>query len=126
VLLATLGASAGKSSGPALFISQAHSYQWLGSMGNPGNGLYRKELRQALAAIGRYLAAHQLAPLRALLRLDGQYGTGAVLADLAGFSFVMRGKDYAVLDHPLVQARLHLPPDQLQHRTAKPADAQPL
>jgi hypothetical protein len=97
-------------------ISRAHSYQWLGSMGNRGNGLYRKELRQALAAIGRYLAAHQLPPERALLRLDGQYGTGAVLADLAGFSFLMRGKDYAVLDHPLVQARLHLPPDQLQHR----------
>jgi hypothetical protein len=97
-------------------VSQAHSYQWLGSIGNRGNGLYRKELRQALAAIGRYLAAHQLPPERALLRLDGQYGTGAVLADLAGFSFVMRGKDYAVLDHPLVQARLHLPPDQLQHR----------
>ncbi len=97
-------------------VSQAHSYQWLGSFGNRGNGLYRKELRQALAAIGRYLAAHQLPAERALLRLDGQYGTGAVLADLAGFAFVMRGKDYAVLDHPLVQARLHLPPDQLQHR----------
>lgn len=27
-----------------------------------------------------------------------------------------RGKDYTVLDHPLVQARLHLPPDQLQQR----------
>jgi hypothetical protein len=97
-------------------VSQAHSYQWLGSMGNRGNGLYRKELRQAIAAIGRYLAAHQLPAERALLRFDGQYGTGAVLADLAGFAFVMRGKDYAVLDHPLVQARLHLPPDQLQHR----------
>ncbi len=97
-------------------VSQAHSYQWLGSMGNRGNGLYRKELRQALAAIGRYLAAHQLEAARALLRLDGQYGTGAVLADLAGFAFVMRGKDYRVLDHPLVQARLRLPPDQLQQR----------
>jgi hypothetical protein len=107
-------------------ISQAHSYQWLGSFGNRGNGLYRAELRQALSAIGRYLTAHQLSQERALLRLDGQYGTGAVLADLAGFSFVMRGKEYAVLDHPLVQARLHLPPDQLQRRTAKPACAQPL
>jgi hypothetical protein len=94
----------------------AHSYQWLGSFGNRGNGLYRAELRQALSAIGRYLAAHQLPQERALLRLDGQYGTGAVLADLTGFPFVMRGKDYAVLDHPLVQARLHFPPDQLQHR----------
>ncbi len=28
----------------------------------------------------------------------------------------MRGKDYAVLDRPEVQARLHLPPDQHQRR----------
>ncbi len=53
---------------------------------------------------------------RALLRLDGEYGTGAVLSDLAGFVFVTRGKEYTVLDHPLVQARLHLPPDQFQQR----------
>jgi hypothetical protein len=30
---------------------------------------------------------------------------------------VTRGKDYTVLDHPLVQARLHLPPDQFQQRS---------
>ena len=35
---------------------------------------------------------------------------------LSGFAFVTRGKDYTVLDHPLVQARLHLPPDQFQQR----------
>jgi hypothetical protein len=97
-------------------VSQAHSYQWLGSFGNCGNGLYRAELRQALWSIGRYLATYQLSQEHALLRLDGQYGTGAVLADLTGFSFVMRGKDYTVLDHPLVQTRLRLPPDQLQRR----------
>ena len=107
-------------------ISQAHSFQWLGSFGNQGNGSYRTELRQALASITRYLTAHQLLQERALLRLDGQYGTGAVLSDLAGFSFVTRGKEYSVLDHPLVQARLHLPPDQLQQRTAKPGSSQPL
>ena len=61
-------------------VSQAHSFQWLGSFGNRGNGLYREELRQSLAAIGRYLAVHQLPKERALLRLDGQYGTGAVLS----------------------------------------------
>jgi hypothetical protein len=101
-------------------ISQAHSSQWLGTFGNPGNGRYRAELRQALSAIGRYLAFHQLSQGQALLRFDGQYGTGAVIADLAGFLFVMRGKDYTVLDHPQVQARLHLPPDQLQHRPESP------
>jgi len=97
-------------------VSQAHSYHWLGSFGNRGNGRYRTELRQALTAITRYLTAHHLPPTRALLRLDGQYGTGAVLSDVADFAFVTRGKDYTVLDHPLVQARLHLPPDQIQQR----------
>ena len=97
-------------------VSQAHSYQWLGSFGNRGNGRYREELRKSLAAIRRYLAAAQLPQERTLLRLDGQYGTGAVLSDVAGFAFVTRGKDYTVLDHPLIQARLHLPPDQSQQR----------
>ena len=107
-------------------VSQAHSYHWLGRFGNRGNGRYRMELRQALTAITRYLTAHQLPPARGLLRLDGQYGTGAVLSDLAGFAFVTRGKEYTVLDHPLVQARLHLPPDQFQQRTAKSSRPQPL
>ncbi len=97
-------------------ISQAHSSQWLGSFGNRGNGRYREELRKALSAIGGYLTAYQLPKPRTLLRLDGQYGTGAVLADLAGCAFLTRGKDYRVLDHPLVQTRLHLPPDQTQQR----------
>src|SRR5260221_710628 len=94
-------------------ISQAHSSHWLGSFGNRGNGRYRDELRKGLAAIGRYLTAHHL---DATLRLDGQYGLGAVLSDVAGFAFVTRGKDYRVLDHPQIQARLHLPPDQSQQR----------
>jgi hypothetical protein len=88
----------------------------LGAFGNRGNGRYREELRRGLSAVGRYLTAHQLSQERALLRLDGQYGTGAVLADLAGFAFVTRGKEYRTLDHPLVQARLPLPPDQVQQR----------
>jgi hypothetical protein len=97
-------------------VAQAHSYQWLGSFGNRGNGRYREELRKGISAIGRYLATHQLSPERTLLHIFGQYGTGAVLSDVAGFAFVTRGKDYSLLDHPLIQARLHLPPDQLQQR----------
>ncbi len=65
-----------------------------------------------MAAIQLYSKAHDLPEEQVLLRLDGQYGTGAVLADLAGFSSVMRGKDYTVLDRTEVQSRLHLPPDQ--------------
>jgi hypothetical protein len=92
-------------------VSQAHTSQWLGSFGNRGNGEYRKELASALGVIRRYLEALGLPQARALLRLDGLYGTGAVMADLDGLCFVMRGKDYTVLDHPTVQARLHLPSD---------------
>ncbi len=93
-------------------VSQAHSFQWLGSFGNRGNGRYREELRRATGAIDSYLTGQHLSRERALVRLDGQYGTGAVLADLAGFSFVTRGKDYAVLNRPEIQTRLHLPADQ--------------
>ena len=93
-------------------VWQAHTSQWLATFGNPGNGEYRAELRRAITAIQCYRKAQDFPVERVLLRLDGQYGTGAVLADLAGFSYVMRGKDYTVLDRPEVQARLHLPADQ--------------
>lgn len=93
-------------------VLQAHSYQWLGTFGNPGNGAYRKELRRAVEAIKAYLKAHQLKDSWALLRLDGLYGTGAVLTDLLGLPFVVRCKDYGLLDLPMVQTRLHLPADQ--------------
>ena len=53
-------------------VSQAHSFHWLGSFGNRGNGRYRTELCQALAAIRRYLVSHQFPQERTLLRLDGQ------------------------------------------------------
>jgi hypothetical protein len=97
-------------------VAQAHSYQWLGSFGNRGNGRYREELRKGLSAIGRYLTTHHLPQERPLVRLDGQYGNGAVLSDVASFAFVARGKEYCLLDHPLIQTRLHLPADQVQQR----------
>ena len=93
-------------------VLQAHTHQWLGTFGNAGNGEYRVELRRAVAAIHASLKAHHLDAARAVLRLDGQYGTGAVVADLAGLAYVMRGQDYHLLDRDEVQTRLHLPPDQ--------------
>jgi hypothetical protein len=93
-------------------VLQAHTHQWLATLGNAGNGQYRTELRRAVAAIQCYSKARDFPEGRGLLRLDGQYGTGAVLTDLAGFSYVTRGKDYQILDRAEVQARLHLPPDQ--------------
>jgi hypothetical protein len=91
---------------------QAHTHQWLGTFGNAGNGDYRAELRRAVAAIHAYLKAHQVPPGQAIMRLDGQYGTGAVLSDLADLAYVIRGQDYHLLEREEVQTRLHLPPDQ--------------
>jgi hypothetical protein len=51
-----------------------------------------------VAAIQRYAKAHAQPVERVLLRLDGQYGTGAILAERAGLAYVMRGKDSQLLD----------------------------
>src|SRR6266568_2374288 len=93
-------------------ILQAHTHQFLGTFGNPGNGEYRAELRRAVTAIQTYRETHHHPEERVLLRLDGQYGMGAVLADRAGLPFVMRGKAYHLLKRAEIQARLKLPPDQ--------------
>lgn len=93
-------------------VLQAHTHQWLATFGSAGNGDYRGELRRALSMIQSYLKAQSLPPSMALIRLDGQYGNGAVIDDLADLPFVMRGKDYSLLDRAEVQARLQLPPDQ--------------
>ncbi|HEU5381665.1 MAG TPA: hypothetical protein VFV38_40110 [Ktedonobacteraceae bacterium] len=93
-------------------VLQMHTHQWVASFGNPGNGQYREELRRAKAAIQTYVKAHGFPVERTLLRLDGHYGSGAVVSDVADFAYVTRGKDYGLLDHTAIQARLHLPADQ--------------
>lgn len=93
-------------------VLQMHTHQWVASFGNPGNGQYREELRRAKTTIQTYVKAHSFPAERTLLRLDGQYGTGAVVSDLADYSYVTRGKDYGMLDRIDVQARLHLPAAQ--------------
>ena len=124
--LATPGANVEKSSERAPQSSQAHSYQWLGTFGNRGNGLYRAELRQSLwppsAGISRRITPARTRPAapRWAIWQRGRAGRSGRLR------VCDRGKDYSLLDHPLVQARLHLPPDQLQQRPGKPDGSQPL
>src|SRR5215467_11438959 len=73
-------------------VLQMHTHQWVASFGNPGNGQYREEPRRAKAAIQSYVTAHSFPAERTLLCLDGQYGTGAVVSDVADFAYVTRGK----------------------------------
>ena len=95
-------------------LLQAHTHQWLFTCGGAGNGDYRGELLQGLIVIVAYQTALGLLPSQALVRLDGLYGNGAIVVDLiaAGVCFVMRGKDYALLDLTQVKDRLALPADE--------------
>src|SRR5256884_3966955 len=96
-------------------ILQAHTHQWMGTFGNPGNGDYRGELQRAKAAIASYASSLALPLSRVLTRLDGLYGNAAPLADLlagSGPGVIVRGKDYHLLHLPAVRTRLQQPPDQ--------------
>lgn len=59
-----------------------------------------------------HMKALSLPLSHAVTRLDGQYGNGTIVADLVGLAYVMRGKDYDLLDLSQVQLRLAQPPDQ--------------
>lgn len=99
-------------------VLQAHTQQWLGTFSGAGNGDYGAELESACRVIAAYLRAQGLSLSQGLLRLDGLYGTASVLARIQqyGLSFLTRGRDYQLLDHPAVQARLHQPCDaDVQH-----------
>jgi hypothetical protein len=96
-------------------ILLAHTHQWFGTFGGPGNGDYRGELLRAIQVVTLYAAKQNIPLARILLRLDGQYGDFAVVIDLvkSGLCFVTRGKDYDLLNLPHIQARLALPPDEV-------------
>ena len=58
-------------------ILQAHTHQWLGTFGNPGNGLYRDELLQARTVIATYANSLAFPLSQVVIRLDGLYGNAA-------------------------------------------------
>jgi hypothetical protein len=95
-------------------LLQAHTHQWLGTFGGAGNGNYRGELLQGLEVVVAYQRSQGLLPAQALVRLDGLYGDGAIVADLrmTGVSWTMRGKDYGLLELTQVKERLALPADE--------------
>src|SRR5713226_4634277 len=95
-------------------LLQAHPHQWLATFGNAGNADYPGELRRGLEVIVAYQAKLGLSQGQALIRLDGQYGNGAIVAHLlaAQIPWLMRGKDYGLLDLAQVKAHLALPADE--------------
>ncbi|HUZ01284.1 MAG TPA: hypothetical protein VMU89_13120 [Thermomicrobiaceae bacterium] len=94
-------------------VLQAHTQQWLGTFAGAGNGDYVAELEAACRAVTAYLQANGVPPSQALLRLDGLYGSAAALVRVqqVGLGFLVRGRTYHLLDHPVVRERLARPPD---------------
>ena len=92
---------------------QAHSHQWLGTFGGAGNGDYQGELARACEAIVGYAGWLCMPLAHILIRLDGLYGTTAVLTPLllSSMGVIVRSKEYSLLDLPAVAARLTQPPD---------------
>jgi hypothetical protein len=95
-------------------LLQVHTHQWLATFGGAGNGDYRGELLRGLEVIAAYQAKLSLPRGQALIRLDGQYGNGAIVADLlaAQIPWLVRGKDYGLLELAQVKERLALPADE--------------
>jgi hypothetical protein len=89
-------------------VLQMQTRQWLGTFGGKGNGDYRGELASALQAVGTYLAAWDLPRAAGIVRVDGQYGDTAVIAQIveSGLHLVVRGRGYTLLEQPRVQAVL--------------------
>ncbi|GHO77767.1 hypothetical protein KSD_55380 [Ktedonobacter sp. SOSP1-85] len=97
-------------------ILQAHTHQFLGTFGGPGNGNYRGELVRAIGVITSYAAKLELSPASVLLRLDGLYGDAAPLLDVltAGLGVIARSRDYSLLDLEIVKQVLVRAPDQVR------------
>ena len=96
-------------------VQHAHTHHWLGTFGHGGNGDARGELLRSLTVITHFMAQTNMPLIQALVRLDGLYGHGAIIADLrtAGVSWVTRGTDYALLTTSVIQERLAQPPDEV-------------
>jgi hypothetical protein len=89
-------------------IPQAHTHQFLGTFGGPGNRDYRGELLRAIAVITSYATKLALPTASVLLRLDGLYGDAAPLLDVlsAGLGVIARSRDYHLLDLEMVKQAL--------------------
>lgn len=96
-------------------ILQAHTHQFLGTFGAPGNGDYRSDLRRATQVITSYAARSGLLPASVLLRLDGLYGDAAPLLDVltAGLGVLVRSRAYHLLDLEMVKQILARVPVQV-------------
>src|SRR5260370_623373 len=96
-------------------LLQAHTHQFLGTFGGPGNGDYRGELLRAVQVISSYATKLGLPTASILLRLDGLYGDAVPLFDVlaAGLGVIARSRDYSLLDLEMAKQALARTPDHV-------------
>src|SRR5258708_6400122 len=96
-------------------ILQAHTHQFLGTFGGPGNGDYRGELLRAIGVSTSYATKLGLSTASVLLRLDGLYGDAAPLIDVVtcGLGVIARSRDYHLLDLEVGKQALARSPNQV-------------
>jgi hypothetical protein len=89
-------------------VQQAHSHEWLGTWGAPGNGEGWADLVKAGVCIADYMDHHSLPRSAAVVRLDGLYGHIPPVAGLQaqGLGYLTRCCDYAMLEDPMVKAAI--------------------
>ena len=63
-------------------LLQAHTHQFLGTFGGPGNGDYRGELLRAVGVIKSYATMLEIPTASMLVRLDGMSGDAAPLINV--------------------------------------------
>jgi hypothetical protein len=97
-------------------VLQAHTHQFLGTFGGPGNGDYRSELQRAVEVITTYATQLALPLASVLLRLDGLYGDAAPLLDVlaAGLGVIARSRAYHLLDVEAVKQVLARAPSHVR------------
>jgi hypothetical protein len=96
-------------------VLQAHTHQFLGTFGGPGNGDYRGDLRRAVQVITSYATKLGISTASLLVRLDGLYGDAAPLLDVisAGLAVIARSRAYHLLDLEVVQQHFLRAPDHV-------------
>lgn len=105
-------------------LQQAHTSEWLATFGSPGNGTAQLDLGRACTVIGQYIQQHGINAAAAIVRLDGYYGVPAFVNVVQHhqFDYLLRGRDYQILNYPTVQAKLaQTPAQRWQHPETKVA-----
>ncbi|MEP0914958.1 hypothetical protein NDI45_29105 [Leptolyngbya sp. GB1-A1] len=89
-------------------VAVAHTSEWIGSYGSAGNGDVGGDLERSLARMQGYLERQGLRVSHGIVRLDGLYGSPKLVSQVQqnGIGYLMRSRDYSLLKHPVVVARM--------------------